>query len=84
MVTTFRADIGKENLAGMKDNLNRILDSRTTEEQYERFLTKFEKSPTVPGEHFGRNSLTLSQKFNGTQLAACLLSLSSLMAMLRT
>lgn len=50
MVTTFRADIGKENLAGMKDNLNRILDSRTTEEQYERFLTKFEKSPTVPGE----------------------------------
>jgi hypothetical protein len=50
MVTTFRADIGKENLAGLKDNLDRILDSETTEEQYEGFLTKFEKSPTVVGE----------------------------------
>lgn len=50
MVTTFSADIGKENLAGMKDNLDRILDSETTDEQYERFLAKFKKRPTVAGE----------------------------------
>ncbi|MBA4027147.1 MAG: hypothetical protein C0473_02795 [Cyanobacteria bacterium DS3.002] len=49
MITTFRADIGKENLAGLKDNLDRILDSETTDEQYERFLAKFKKAPTVPG-----------------------------------
>lgn len=49
MVTTFRADIGEENLAGLKDNLDRILDSETTDEQYERCLTKFKKTPTVPG-----------------------------------
>lgn len=50
MVTTFRADIAEENLAGMKDSLNRIINSKTTEEQYERFLLSFKKSPTVPGE----------------------------------
>lgn len=49
MVTAFRADIGEENLVGLKDNLDRILDSETTDEQYERFLAKFEKAPTVPG-----------------------------------
>jgi len=49
MVTTFRADIGKENLAGLKDNLDRILDSETTYEQYEQCLAKFKKAPTVPG-----------------------------------
>lgn len=48
-VSAFRADIGEENLVGLKDNLKRILDSETTEEQYERFLTRFEKRPTVPG-----------------------------------
>ncbi len=49
VVTAFRADIGKENLAGLKDNLDRILDSETTDEQYEQFLAKFKRKPTVPG-----------------------------------
>jgi hypothetical protein len=48
-VTTYRAEIGEDNLVGLKDNLDRILASKTTDQQYERFLSRFEKKPTVPG-----------------------------------
>jgi hypothetical protein len=48
-VTTFRADVGRSALAGLRDNLQRIRHSTTNEAQYERALAQFRHHPSPPG-----------------------------------
>ena len=45
----FRAPIDGESLAGLKGNLKRLRNSRTTEAQYRSALTYFEQDPQPPG-----------------------------------
>lgn len=47
-VTSFRAEIGREYLEGLKDNLPRIRNS-TTHDEYHRDLTAFAENPDPPG-----------------------------------
>ena len=49
-VTTFRTDVGRSALAGLRDNLLRIRHSTTNEAQYERALAQFRHHPTPPGK----------------------------------
>jgi len=43
-VTAFRTEIGKQDLVGLKLHFRRILDSSTTDAQYQRALTQFRQS----------------------------------------
>lgn len=47
--TAFRSEIGQENLAGLKTNLPRIRNSTTTESQYRKAVSAFERNPDPPG-----------------------------------
>jgi len=47
--TTFRSEIGRESLAGLKANLARIQHSRTTDAQYRKAVTSFRRNPDPPG-----------------------------------
>lgn len=49
-VTAFRAGIEAEDLVGLKENLQRIQDSTTTEAQYQTVLAKFHRHPDPPGQ----------------------------------
>jgi len=49
-VTTFRSEIGQENLVGLKANLPQIQNSTTTDGQYLRVLSSFERSPDPLGK----------------------------------
>ncbi|WP_205694438.1 hypothetical protein [Crenobacter cavernae] len=49
-VTVFRAGGDPNDLAGLKDNLPRILASSTTAAQYENALTRFQKRPYPSGQ----------------------------------
>ncbi|KPX67574.1 hypothetical protein ALP66_02847 [Pseudomonas amygdali pv. photiniae] len=48
-VTVFRAGGDSDDLAGLKENLPRILTSSTTAAQYENAVTRFQKRPYPPG-----------------------------------
>ena len=48
-VTTFRSEIGQDNLAGIKTNLARIRRSTTTDAQYRKAVSAFEKNPQPAG-----------------------------------
>jgi hypothetical protein len=48
-VTAFRADIGQEALGGLKANMSRIRNSRTTDGQYRQVLERFSKNPEPAG-----------------------------------
>ena len=48
-VTAFRSDIGHDDLAGLKTNLPRIQQARTTESQYCHAVALFEKNPSPAG-----------------------------------
>jgi len=47
--TAFRSDIGQDDLAGLKTNLPRIQQARTTETQYRHAVALFEKNPQPTG-----------------------------------
>jgi hypothetical protein len=49
-VTAFRAGIEAEDLAGLKENLQRIQSSTTTEAQYQTVLAQFHRHPDPPGQ----------------------------------
>lgn len=49
-VTTFKADVGKENLAGMSTNFSKIQNATTTDEQYNKGLFQYAKNPTPSGK----------------------------------
>jgi len=49
-VTAFRSELGQQDLAGLKANLERIQGSTTTAAQYERVLAQFRKNPEPPGQ----------------------------------
>jgi hypothetical protein len=49
-VTAFRSEIGQEDLAGLKTNLQRIQSSRTTDTQYQKAVSMFERNPQPPGK----------------------------------
>ncbi len=48
-VTTFRSEIGQEDLAGLKANFPRIQQSRTTDAQYRKAVSAFMRNPDPPG-----------------------------------
>lgn len=48
-VTAFQSEIGQQDLAGLKMNLQRILGSSTTEAQYNKALAQFQRRPEPPG-----------------------------------
>jgi len=48
-VTAFRSDLGQADLAGLKTNLPRIQQARTTEAQYRRAVTLFAQHPDPAG-----------------------------------
>jgi hypothetical protein len=48
-VTTFRSEIGQTALAGLKTNLPRIQQSRTTDTQYRKAVSAFMRNPDPPG-----------------------------------
>jgi hypothetical protein len=47
--TAFRSEIGEANLAGLKTHLPRIQRSTTTDAQYRKAISAFEKNPEPPG-----------------------------------
>jgi hypothetical protein len=47
--TAFRSEIGEENLAGLKTNLPRIQRSVTTDAQYRKAVSDFQRNPEPPG-----------------------------------
>jgi hypothetical protein len=47
--TAFRSAIGQDDLAGLKTNLSRIQHSRTTDTQYRKAVSFFEKNPEPAG-----------------------------------
>jgi hypothetical protein len=47
--TAFRSDMGQENLVGLKTNLPRIQEARTTEVQYREALLSFKRNPQPAG-----------------------------------
>jgi hypothetical protein len=48
-VVTFRSEIGQEDLAGIKTHFPRLKRSTTTEVQYRRAVSSFEKHPDPRG-----------------------------------
>lgn len=48
--TAFRAQIGQEDLAGLRTNLPRIRNSATTDGQYRSVVSAFGRNPEPPGE----------------------------------
>ena len=48
-VTTFRSELGQEDLAGLKTNLPFIKNAKTTDAQYRKAVALFEKNPDPPG-----------------------------------
>jgi len=49
-VSTYKADLGQENLAGLRDNFPKIQAATTTDEQYNKGLHHFHKSPDLDGK----------------------------------
>jgi len=47
--TAFRSEIGAGNLAGLKTNMSRIQGSTTTDAQYRKAVSQFERRPEPPG-----------------------------------
>jgi hypothetical protein len=47
--TAFRSKIGRDSLAALKANLARIRHSRTTDAQYRKAVSSFERNPDPPG-----------------------------------
>ena len=48
-VTTFRSELGQDDLAGLKTNLPLIKNVKTTDAQYRKAVALFEKNPDPPG-----------------------------------
>jgi hypothetical protein len=48
--TAFRSELGQDDLTGLKNNLARIQNAETTEEQYRKALAAFERNPDPPGK----------------------------------
>jgi hypothetical protein len=48
-VTSFRSELGQEDLAGLKTNLPLIKNAKTTDAQYRKAVALFEKNPDPPG-----------------------------------
>jgi hypothetical protein len=48
-VTTFRSELGQDDLAGLKTNLPLIKNAKTTDAQYRKAVALFEKNPDPPG-----------------------------------
>ena len=48
-VTTFRSELGQEDLAGLKTNLPLIKNAKTTDAQYRQAVALFERNPDPPG-----------------------------------
>lgn len=48
-VTTFRSELGQDDLAGLKTNLPLIKNAKTTDAQYRTAVALFEKNPDPPG-----------------------------------
>jgi len=48
-VTTFKGDVGEENVAGLKANFPKIQSATTTDEQYNKGLFQFSKNPDPSG-----------------------------------
>lgn len=48
-LTAFRSDLGEGNLTALKSYLPRILNSETTEAQYQRAVALFEAKPETAG-----------------------------------
>lgn len=49
-VSTYKADIGQENLAGLRTNFSKIKAATTTDEEYNRGLHYFSKAPDPEGK----------------------------------
>lgn len=49
-ISTYKADIGQENLAGLRTNFPKIQAATTTDEQYNRGLHYFSKAPDPDGK----------------------------------
>ena len=49
-VTTFRSELGQDDLAGLKINLPLIKNAKTTDAQYWKAVALFEKNPDPPGQ----------------------------------
>ena len=49
-VTTFRSELGQEDLAGLKTNLPLIKNAKTTDAQYRKAVALFERNPDPPGQ----------------------------------
>jgi hypothetical protein len=49
IATAFRSEIGEDNLAGLKTNLPRIQQSKTTDAQYRKTVSAFMRNPEPPG-----------------------------------
>ena len=47
--TAFRSDIGQGALASLSNNLSRLRHSRTTDAQYRKAVSQFERNPEPPG-----------------------------------
>jgi hypothetical protein len=47
--TSFRSEIGQKGMAGLETNFPRILRSTTTDAQYRKAVSAFEKNPDPPG-----------------------------------
>jgi len=48
-VTTFRSEIGEDDLVGIKTNMSQIQKARTTDSQYEKALASFKRNPEPIG-----------------------------------
>jgi hypothetical protein len=48
-VTAFRTEIKQDNLSEIKANLHRIKDSKTTDYQYARAMSRFTENPQPAG-----------------------------------
>ena len=48
-LTAFRSEFGEANLAGLRTNLRRIQRSTTTDAEYRRTVSSFQKNPDPPG-----------------------------------
>ncbi len=49
-VTAFRSEFGRENLAGLTDNMRRIQKSTTSETEYRTAVAHFSRHPNPPGQ----------------------------------
>jgi len=48
-VTAFRSELGQEDLTGLKTNLPLIQNAKTTDAQYRKAVSLFERNPDPPG-----------------------------------